>query len=112
MMRVYTTAEVGIQEENNEAMPILIMHTLSPNPFNKNTSITFTISKKGQLKLKVYDISGRMVSTITEEIKEPGKYQIIWNGTDNKGRKLSSGIYFLKAEYKQKSITKKVIFID
>jgi hypothetical protein len=112
MMRVYTTAEVGIQEKNNEATPILIMHTLSPNPFNKNTSIAFTISKKGQLKLKVYDISGRMVSTIAEEIKEPGEYQIIWNGTDNKGRKLSSGIYFLKADYEQKSITKKVIFID
>ena len=112
MMRVYTTAEVGIEEENNEAMTKLIMHTLSPNPFNKNVSIAFTIPRKGLLKLKVYDISGRMVSTITEEIKEPGEYQIIWNGTDNKGRKLSSGIYFLKANYEQKSLTKKLIFID
>jgi flagellar hook assembly protein FlgD len=53
-----------------------------------------------------------MVSTIAEEIKEPGEYQIIWNGIDNKGRKLSSGIYFLKANYEQKSFTKKLIFID
>lgn len=62
-----------------------------PNPFNPVTNIDFDISVKANVNIKVYDISGREISTLMDEFTNAGKYSLTFNGTD-----LSSGTYFLK----------------
>jgi len=64
-----------------------------PNPFNPVSRINFDIPKQGLVMMKVYDILGREVKTLVNEIKAPGSYSVDFNGTE-----LSSGVYFYKLE--------------
>ena len=66
-----------------------------PNPFNPTTSIQFDVSGKGIVSLKVYDANGRLVNTLVDKELSNGKYTVNWNGKDEFGRQVSSGIYFI-----------------
>ncbi|MBI5403805.1 MAG: T9SS type A sorting domain-containing protein [Ignavibacteriae bacterium] len=77
-----------------------------PNPFNPVTRINFAIPKQGLVTLKVYDVLGREVKTLVNEVKTPGNYSVDFNGTE-----LSSGVYFYKLESNQFSDIKRMILI-
>jgi flagellar hook assembly protein FlgD len=51
-----------------------------------------------QVALKVYDIRGRFVRTLMDEAREPGAYTVFWNGTNEGGRQVSSGVYFYRMQ--------------
>ncbi len=71
----------------------------NPNPFNPATNVQyFVASENAQVRLAVYDVRGRMVTTLVEGRSDAGEHAVIWDGTDARGRKVSSGIYFLRAE--------------
>lgn len=67
-----------------------------PNPFNPNTTISFTIGeeKPVPVNLSVYNVRGQKITTLVDEYKTAGDYSINWNGTDNYGNTISSGVYF------------------
>ena len=68
-----------------------------PNPFNPETAIRFGLPQKSAVTLKIFDLSGREVATLTEnEQLEAGRYQRYWNGRDVLGRPVASGIYFCR----------------
>ncbi len=67
-----------------------------PNPFNPTTHIGFRISDFGMVDLKIYDVSGRLVATLINENRPAGEYSVVWNGTDDSGKKVSSGIYIYR----------------
>lgn len=79
-----------------ESEPISLQISLSnyPNPFNSSTNISFTLPEAGHVKLDVYDIAGRLVTTLVDPDAHAGHNTVIWNGTDQSGRPISSGIYF------------------
>lgn len=64
-----------------------------PNPFNPITNIRFDIVKAGNVKLSIYDITGKKVSVLTNEILKPGSYEVEFNASN-----LSSGIYYYRIE--------------
>ncbi|MEO8666074.1 MAG: T9SS type A sorting domain-containing protein [Ignavibacteria bacterium] len=70
------------------------LHQNYPNPFNPTTNIDFTIPKDGNVKLSLYDIEGKLVSTISDEFRTAGYYSVKLNATN-----LSSGVYYYKAEF-------------
>ncbi len=67
-----------------------------PNPFNPSTSIIFEVPNKSVVKFSIFDVLGRSISELTEEVYEPGVYSRIWDGTNTQGNHVSAGIYFLK----------------
>ncbi len=68
-----------------------------PNPFNPETAIAFSIANEAQhVQLEIFNIRGQKVKTLVNEYLEVGRYNSIWKGTDNSGRKVASGIYFYK----------------
>ncbi len=67
-----------------------------PNPFNPSTTIGFRISDAGIVTLKIYDISGRLVKTLLNENRNAGNYSVTWDGTNQSGVKVGSGIYLYK----------------
>ncbi len=68
-----------------------------PNPFNPETTIAFSIANNAQqAKLEVFNIKGQKVKTLVNKKLEVGRYNVVWNGTDNSGRKVASGVYFYK----------------
>ncbi len=90
--------------EQDEPLPT-IQNTLkcSPNPFNPQTSINYEVQKGGVTKLEVYDIKGRKVKTLVNESRSPGSYTVAWDGTDERLKKLASGVYILR--YKDRTGT-------
>jgi len=74
-----------------------------PNPFNPSTNISFTIPKECSVELAVYNIKGQRVKTLTNEVFAAGSHSVVWNGDDEGGRAVGSGVYFYRlnaGEYK------------
>ncbi|NIA30602.1 MAG: T9SS type A sorting domain-containing protein [Actinobacteria bacterium] len=69
-----------------------------PNPFNSSTSITFTLQKKAYIELSIYDVPGRLVRTLLQRELENGLHDVSWDGNDNLGIVVSSGVYFYKLQ--------------
>ncbi len=69
-----------------------------PNPFNPGTKIVFDLPERANVRLKVYDILGREVRTLVEGDLGPGRYRLDWDGRDEFGNLLSSGVYFYRLE--------------
>ena len=68
-----------------------------PNPFNPQTSIAYTTRTAGQVTMNVYNVSGRLVRTLKQaEYSDAGTHEVSWNGLDNVGRRVPSGVYFVK----------------
>jgi hypothetical protein len=69
-----------------------------PNPFNPQTSIAYTTRAAGRVTMNVYNVSGRLVRTLKQdEYTDAGTHEVSWNGLDNVGRRVPSGVYFVKA---------------
>ncbi len=69
-----------------------------PNPFNPSTSISFHLAEDGEATLRVFDISGRLVSTLVEGSLQAGHHGATWNGRNSTGRDVASGLYFVRLE--------------
>jgi parallel beta-helix repeat protein len=85
-----------------------------PNPFNPCTDIRYQIAdgkSPVQTTLKIYNILGQEVRTLVDENKEPGYYIVTWDGKDNKGVEVSSGIYFYSLRTEQYMKTKRMLLI-
>jgi PKD repeat protein len=67
-----------------------------PNPFNAATVITYALPRNTEVHLEVFDILGRCVAVLVTGEQEPGRYQVIWDGRDDGGRTVASGIYFYR----------------
>jgi hypothetical protein len=79
-----------------------------PNPFNPSTSIKYYIPKNSYVTLVVYDMLGREVISLVNEQESPGYHEVSWNGLDNKGESVSSGIYVYKLTAGSFTQTKKM----
>lgn len=82
-----------------------------PNPFNPSTSIKFDVKDKGVVTLNVYSITGQLIRTLVNGVKDAGCYTVIWDGKNNRGTSVASGIYFYKMETKGFSETKKIVMV-
>ncbi|MEO8448017.1 MAG: T9SS type A sorting domain-containing protein, partial [bacterium] len=89
---------VGV--ENNSVTSIPDNFELSqnyPNPFNPVTNIKYAVANSSEVSLTIYDILGNEVRTlVSNEMKNAGTYNIEWNGKNNSGLDVSSGVYFYK----------------
>ena len=77
-----------------------------PNPFNPVTKITYTVPKTGNVQLKVYDVQGREVASLVNEVKQPGIYTVDFNASD-----FASGIYFYKIQSGTFTDVKKMVLL-
>ena len=86
-----------------------------PNPFNMKTTISFNIDISGFISLEIYDFRGRKVKNLIQKNFDSGEYSIIWNGENNQGDILPSGVYFYRLfSLKNDSVgyfTKKMVII-
>ena len=82
-----------------------------PNPFNPKTQIRYELLEEGFIRLKVYDISGKPVRTLVNEYRQKGDHSIVWNGDDDNGLALPSGIYFSMINNESLSSTSKMLLL-
>ncbi len=82
-----------------------------PNPFNPNTEIRFQLPKSNLVELSIYNIKGQKVKTLLNQFMEAGQQKIIWNGTDDTGCSVCSGIYFYRLEAGDKCYIHKMVLL-
>lgn len=82
-----------------------------PNPFNPHTTVSFSVEKSQRVKIRVYDLAGRLVSGLVDQVYEPGYYTADWNGKNGSGGDVSSGIYFLRMEAADLAEVKKITLV-
>jgi PKD repeat protein len=82
-----------------------------PNPFNPQTIIEYGLLRQSEVKITIYDILGHKLVELVESTKNPGHHQVVWNGTNNSGQFVSSGIYFYKLETDNFNAMKKMLLI-
>jgi hypothetical protein len=87
------------------------LHQNVPNPFNPSTRISFDLPAQAHVKLVIYDVSGRLVLTLVNKDMEQGHKEISWDGRDNSGRKVASGIYFYRLAAGAFTETKKMVLL-
>jgi hypothetical protein len=79
------------------SMPITLSQN-SPNPFNPSTTISFYLPSRGVVALSVYDVTGSLVARLVNEERSAGRHSVLWNGTNQSGERVSSGIYFCRLQ--------------
>ena len=74
------------------------LHGNVPNPFNPETSISFELPAESQVQLEIFDVVGQQVRTLVADALSAGPHQVRWNGRDDAGATVSSGIYFYRLQ--------------
>jgi len=90
------------------------LHPNVPNPFNPSTTIAFRLDDRQEpvpVLLAVYDLRGRLVKTLMDKELAGGAYSLVWDGSDEVGRKMSSGVYFLRLRAGAGSMVRKMILL-
>jgi hypothetical protein len=100
-------------QKNNYLLPIpTYIHQNYPNPFNSNTAIKFFLNKNGNVLLRIYDIRGKEVKDlILNQFMFPGGYSETWDGMDNQGKEVCSGIYLLQLQTSDYTESRKMLLI-
>jgi len=83
----------------------------APNPFNPTTVVSYDLPKASQVRLEVFNVLGQKVKTLVNDFKEAGTQTVIWDGTDNSGSSVASGLYFYRISAGDFSATKKMMML-
>lgn len=87
----------------------LILLQNFPNPFKSRTTITYLMPDAAKVSIKVYDIIGREITTLINEEQSIGEHYVSWNGKDDTGNNVASGIYFCNIIFNKQSISRKML---
>jgi len=87
------------------------LHNNFPNPFNPETTITYSVKGASPVSIEIYNVKGQLVKTLVNDSKEAGTHSVVWNGMDGNGRAVSSGVYYYKMNAGKYSSTRKMILM-
>ena len=82
-----------------------------PNPFNPTTTIRFTLDAKTHATLRVYDVAGRLVATVLSRELPAGPQRAVWDGKNNRGESVASGVYFYRLSASGREATRKMVLL-
>jgi hypothetical protein len=116
LKKVWRSFGVGPNNPPTDARPTeLAVNSLAqnhPNPFNPVTTIDYSIARRGHVSLKVYNVAGQLVSTLVDEVQTPENMtSVTWNGANDAGQEVSSGVYFYKIVTKGFTQTRKMVIL-
>jgi len=108
---VTATLVLGIGDEKAEIPNQFALHQNYPNPFNPTTQLRYDLPEQAFVKLAIYDLLGRQVTTLVSRVEEPGYRSVTWNGTDTMGKAVSAGMYLYVIKAGDYMQTKKMILL-
>ena len=106
-----TVEEVNVSIDQSNIPSMFSLTQNYPNPFNPNTQIGYTLPKEAYVTLLIFDLLGRKVITLADEVQSPGYKFVNWNGMDNLGNNSGAGMYFYHLTAGNFSKTKKMILL-
>ena len=82
-----------------------------PNPFNPTTTLAFSLKNAENVNLSIYDVAGRRVRELVNERRDRGAYKLVWDGQNDAGQIVASGVYFYKLTVGSFTDTKKMTIL-
>lgn len=82
-----------------------------PNPFNPRTTFAFDLPREADVEVAMYDARGRRVKTLASGLRTAGTHRVVWDGTDDQGRSVSSGVYFVRMEGGGQRFVRKAVLL-
>jgi hypothetical protein len=110
-IKIITGNATGIDEGVDSFTPVSVLYPNYPNPFNPETTIRFAVAAKSRVKLDIYNLKGQRVRSLADGLFNSGTHDIRWNGTDEQGTSVASGIYFCKLTAGNYTRTQKMIML-
>mgnify|MGYP001813377118 FL=1 len=102
---------LGVTDDNLPPLRDIVLHQNYPNPFNPTTVIRFDLPRPANVSLRVYNVKGELVSTLIDGRLAEGSREVTWNATDDRGRRVASGVYFYRLSAGDIIQTKKMILL-
>ncbi|MGD9549213.1 MAG: Ser-Thr-rich GPI-anchored membrane family protein [Candidatus Krumholzibacteriia bacterium] len=102
-------ANVGVAGEVIPSVPTLFPPV--PNPFNPRVTLTFALPSEGRAVLDVYDLGGHRIARLLDDLRGPGLHVVIWDGVDDQGERMASGVYFARFSSGEVERTVKLVLI-
>lgn len=116
---VFRLSEIILSDKNGKSVPVTTINEITdnrnnllqnyPNPFNSVTTISYSIESTTHVQLAIYDIAGRVVKTLVDEIQSAGNHSVVWNSTNTSNQEVASGTYFYQLLVNGKATVKKLI---
>lgn len=103
--------EFGIVDVTQDQVPAHTQLQVYPNPFNPTVKIALNISNQSQAQINIYNLKGQLVKSLYSGMLETGKRDFVWNGLDDHGKNVGSGVYFLKYTTENDNITRKLMLL-
>jgi len=111
-MELEITFPVSVSNTDPVVTPAITMLKQNyPNPFNPETTINFNLPKGGFANLSVYNTKGQLVKTLVNGMTTVGDHKLVWNGKDNNGSSVASGLYFYKLTANGRTETRKMMLM-
>lgn len=82
-----------------------------PNPFNHATTITYELPRAGEVEVRVFTVTGRLVRTLAAGVEDRGRHEIRWDGRDERGSVAASGLYFYQVVFENAALSKKMLLL-
>ncbi|RKX63251.1 MAG: hypothetical protein DRP42_07835 [Tenericutes bacterium] len=99
----------SITGEEEAAIQPISVDPAFPNPFSASVALSFTLAEAGEVNISVFDLSGRQIRTISSEEFTAGSHTVLWEGRDDSGSSVTSGIYFVRILSDNSNVTRRVI---
>ncbi|HCV43607.1 MAG TPA: hypothetical protein DGH68_08995, partial [Bacteroidetes bacterium] len=92
------TVWTGVKEQSQEIPETFALEQNYPNPFNPTTTLRYALPKDAHVSLSIYNILGQRIATLKDEVQSVGYHDVIWNGKNDVGSQVASGVYFYRIE--------------
>ncbi|MEF3694590.1 MAG: FlgD immunoglobulin-like domain containing protein, partial [Candidatus Cloacimonadota bacterium] len=104
---------IGVTANENDVTPTVsnMLNQNYPNPFNPTTTISFSLPAAGPANLSIFNVKGQLVKTLVNGELGFGSHSYVWNGTDNSGSAVSSGIYYYRLNAGNQTETRKMVMV-
>lgn len=113
ILKIMPPHATAIRETRSAARPDRFrLEQNIPNPFNGETAIGFDLIQDGSVELAVYNLAGQRVAILVDEARSAGKYAVQWDGRDDAGRTLASGVYLYRLRAGQQVETRKLLLLQ
>ena len=107
-----STTDVGDELTDDGILPAQFELAQNyPNPFNPETIIKYSVPYRSDVRIDIYNILGRKVTTLVDEVKAAGEYDAVWNGTNGAGARAASGVYFYRLKAGDKAMVRKMLLM-
>ena len=109
--KILINQRVGVEELTQNIPVSLNLSQILPNPSLQRVKLKYTLPEDCKVRLEIYDISGRLIAILVNELQRAGYYKVFWNGIDLSGKNVPSGIYFCLLKTRSQTQKAKVVFL-